>query len=212
MADPVLARFVDVPLMAHPQCGPGPVGTLTVSGTLRRSGLLQLDFGLAAELNQLRFVPSACHAQRRDELWHHTCFELFAGRAGEAEYCEFNFTPAGDWAAYVFAGYRDSRRDAAQRRVDVTARASGDGRLQLHARVDLTAALGLDAGALEQARWQLNCAAVIERNDGTLDYWAVHHPKARPDFHDRDGFRIALEPAPAAEAEPAATAAPEARR
>ncbi len=199
-ADPVLAAFLDVPLGAHAQGGPGPVRTLTASGTLHRSGLLQLDYRLSAALEQLRFVPSTCRAQRRDELWRHTCFELFAARAGESAYCEFNFTPSGDWAAYAFAGYRASRHDALQQRVEVTARAGSDGRMQLCARLDLGAALGLDADALEHARWQLNCAAIIEHNDGTLSYWAVHHPRAQPDFHDRDGFRIALEPAPLAAA------------
>jgi hypothetical protein len=192
-ADTVLASFVDVALAPHAQGGPGPVRQLSVSGTLRRSGSLQLQYRLSAALDQVRLVPSTCHAQRRDELWHHTCFELFAARDGEAAYCEFNFTPAGDWAAYSFASYRAARQDAPQRRLEVTTRASGhDGLLRLHAALDLGAALGLDAAALAAAAWQFNAAVIVEDVSGERSYWAVHHPRTQPDFHDREGFRIAL--------------------
>jgi hypothetical protein len=30
--------------------------------------------------------------------------------------------------------------------------------------------------------------AVIEAEDGSRSYWALHHPKACPDFHHRAGF------------------------
>ena len=178
---------------------PGPVRALSVSGTLHRSGSLELEYRMSAALERVRLTPSTCHAQRRDELWRHTCFELFAGREGESRYCEFNFTPGGDWAAYVFDGYRAARRDAAQRRIEVTTRASADGLLRLRAVLDLAAAPGIDAAGLDTAAWRFNCAAVIEDIDGALSHWAVHHPRAQPDFHDREGFRVALaQPARAA--------------
>jgi hypothetical protein len=190
--DPLLAAFTDVALTAHTRDGPGPVRQLSVSGALHRSGVLALDFQVAAELRALRFSPSACHARRSDELWRHTCFELFAARDDAPAYCEFNFTPSGEWAAYAFAGYRSARRDAAQDRIDVSTQAAGDGPLRLRARMNLASALELDAQALAQASWRLNCAAIIEDNAGALSYWAVHHPVAQPDFHDRAGFAITL--------------------
>ena len=42
-----------------------------------------------------------------DDLWQHTCFELFIGAKNDAEYYEFNFSPSGEWAAYEFRNYRD---------------------------------------------------------------------------------------------------------
>jgi len=195
------SSFSDVPLVAHASQAASPVRSLTVSGTLHASGELRLEYRMSAALERVRLAPATCHAQRRDELWRHTCFEWFAGREGEARYCEFNFSPAGDWAVYAFAGYRAARRDAAQRRVDVTTRASADGVLSVQATLDLAAAFDLDAAALAQGRWQCNAAAVIEDVDGVVSCWAVHHPRAQPDFHDLDGFRIALLP----RAQPAAT-------
>ena len=195
-AQPVLAAFDDVPLKPHASGDTGPVQTLSVSGSLLHSGVLALDFRLSADLQKLRFVPSVCHAQRRDELWRHTCFELFARRAHERSYCEFNFTPSGDWAAYAFDDYRGTRQDAAQQRIDVTMQTLGAGQVNLRARIDLGAAYAIDAAALELTHWQLNCAAVIESNDGALGYWAAHHPRPQPDFHDAAGFVVSLNGAP----------------
>jgi len=181
-----------VPLTAHTRDGPGPVRALTVSGALHRSGVLALEFAVTADLRELRFAPSSCHARRSDELWRQTCFELFAARDDEPGYCEFNFTPSGEWAAYAFEGYRQARRDATQDRIDVSTQAAADGPLRLRARMNLATALELDAEVLARERWRLNCSAIIEDNAGALSYWAVYHPGAQPDFHDRAGFAIAL--------------------
>lgn len=40
--------------------------------------------------------------------------------------------------------------------------------------------------------FQLGLTAVIEANDGSHSYWALHHRLARPDFHDRAGFILSL--------------------
>ena len=181
-----------MPLTAHTRDGPGPVRALTVSGALHRSGVLALEFAVTADLRELRFAPSSCHARRSDELWRQTCFELFAARDDEPGYCEFNFTPSGEWAAYAFEGYRQARRDATQDRIDVSTQAAADGPLRLRARMNLATALELDAEVLARERWRLNCSAIIEDNAGALSYWAVYHPGAQPDFHARAGFAIAL--------------------
>jgi len=48
--------------------------------------------------------------------------------------------------------------------------------------------------------WQLGFTCVVERRVGvspagtasadTLEYWAVSHPRAQPEFHDRRGFSV----------------------
>jgi hypothetical protein len=184
--------FRDVPLTAHARDGAGPVRSLVVSGALHASGSLTLEFQLAAELRAVRLVPSVCQPQRRHELWRHTCFELFARRGSEPGYCEFNFSPCGDWAAYEFDNYRGTRRDAAQRPIEVSVQTLDLAQIQLRARIDLRSAFAIETAALELADWRLNCAAVIESTDGSLSYWAVQHPRPQPDFHDADGFCVAL--------------------
>jgi hypothetical protein len=184
--------FRDVPLVAHTLNGAGPVRSLAVSGALHASGSLTLEFQLAAELRAVRLVPSVCQPQRRHELWRHTCFELFARRGNGPGYCEFNFTPCGDWAAYEFDDYRGSRRDAAQRPIEVSMQTLDVAHIQLRARIDLRTAFAIEAAVLDCADWRLNCAAVIESSNGLLSYWAVHHPRPQPDFHDAGGFCLGL--------------------
>jgi hypothetical protein len=184
--------FRDLPLVAHARDGAGPVKSISVSGMLHPSGSLAVEFQLAAELRAVRLVPSVCQPRRRDELWRHTCFELFARHGNETRYCEFNFSPSGDWAAYEFDNYRGTPRDATQRPIDVTVHTIGLAQILLRARIDLRSAFANEAVPLDPAVWRLNCAAVIECTDGSLSYWAVHHPRPQPDFHDAAGFCIVL--------------------
>ncbi len=182
--------FRNVPLVAHPSGGAGPVSSLLVSGTLHPSGSLTVEFQLAADLRALRMVPSVCRPKRRDELWRHTCFEVFARRDALPGYCEFNFSPAGDWAAYEFDSYRSPPHEAKQSPIEVTVHTTGEAQIQLRARMDLRSALGTVSAATDLSDLRLNCAAVIESTDGSLSYWAAHHPGAKPDFHDAAGFCI----------------------
>jgi hypothetical protein len=182
--------FRNVPLLAHPRDSAGPVSSLSVSGTLHPSGNLTLEFQLTAELSALRLVPSVCQPQRRNELWRHTCFELFARRDSQAGYCEFNFSPSGDWAAYRFDSYRSTPQEAKQSPIEVILHTSGVAQIGVRARIDLLSAFEKQAVATDLVDWRLNCAAVIESTDGSLTYWAVHHPGPKPDFHDAAGFRI----------------------
>ena len=184
--------FRNVPLVSHPSGGAGPVSSLSVSGALHPSGSLTVEFQLAADLRALRMVPSVCQPRRRDELWRHTCFEVFARRGNLPSYCEFNFSPAGDWAAYEFDSYRNSPRQARQSPIEVTVRTTGLAQIQLRARTEPLSALGVVGSGTDLASLRLNCAAVIESTDGSLSYWAVHHPGAKPDFHDAEGFCIVV--------------------
>jgi len=183
-------HFDEVALLPHAKAGAGAVHSLSVCGTLRASGTLTVEFALAADLQALRLVPAVCQPKRRDELWRHTCFELFARhRAGEG-YAEFNFSPCGDWAAYLFDGYRDGRREAVQRPIEVSVRTAGAQQIRLRANLDLHAAFAEHRPVFECSGWAFNCAAVIEDIDGALSYWAAHHPRNQPDFHDARGFAI----------------------
>ena len=109
------------------------------------------------------------------------------GEDGPA-YREFNFSPSGAWQAYAFRAYRAGGplypAPAPTIRLDLEP-----------AEFRLTATL--PAGLLPPGRQlQLGLSAVIEASDGSLSYWALHHPPGRPDFHHTDGFalQIALNP------------------
>lgn len=187
--DDAIREFHDLPLQPHAPDATGPLRALSVSGAFQPDGRLTLDYLLLGELLRLRMPSPAIRPQRRDELWRHTCLELFAQREGADDYLEFNFSPSGDWAAYRFDAYRRGQRQLQQHSVGVTLHPLGPGQLRIQACAQLPATVSQAASA---SRWRLGVAAVIEADDGELGYWALRHGGAKPDFHAADGFAIAL--------------------
>ncbi len=59
-------------------------------------------------------IPPYRGIGRADELWKTTCCELFVYDGG-GRYREFNFSPSGQWAGYVFSGYRNRDGEASLR-------------------------------------------------------------------------------------------------
>lgn len=139
----------------------------------------RVEFELQAPRAQLRVPPPAA-AQRRDGLWQHLCGELFVASEG-GRYAEFNFAPSGDWAAYLFDGWRRHPRPAVldfEPRVEL-AEASVQ-RLGWAAEFTLPPELG--------APLRIAPCVVVELAAGEHCYWAVAHGAAQPDFHREESF------------------------
>lgn len=167
-------------LTPHPDRRPGIALAIEVS-LAWHGPALELGFRLSGAIDRLALPPPATPA-RRDGLWRHTCFEIFARGRGDA-YSEVNLAPSGEWAAYAFDGYRDGMRlldiDAPRIRLDRDAGA-------------LTLAAGLRPPERPLA---IGLSAVVEERDGRISYWALAHPPGAPDFHHRDCFALKLPPA-----------------
>jgi hypothetical protein len=168
-----------VALVPHPATPSGAVRSIIVEVT-RNPEALALRYVLAGELARLR-VPPARPAARADGLWRHTCFEVFIAVSGSAGYVEFNFSPSGEWAAYRFSGYREGQAPLECAPPKFAARSSGED-------LQLQAAVPAAVGPLRVA-----CSAVVEDAAGSLSYWALRHPRARPDFHHAGGFVLELD-------------------
>ncbi len=128
---------------------------------------------------------------RQDNLWKHTCFELFAKTSSERKYVEYNMAPFFAWAAYEFPAYRAGMKEAAVVEPHLV-----DGRLEDRAHqadhcYEYCAVIARE-GPLRDPGAMLNLTAVIEERDGTKSYWALAHPDGPPDFHDPDCFVLAL--------------------
>jgi hypothetical protein len=178
------------------------VSALLVTFSALPGGGARFVFSLEGRIAALR-VPVA-GAASADPLWQHTCFEAFLSVPGEESYREYNFSPAGLWAASRFLRYREIEEGAPPLAIDGGRSAAvsekppyhcvplaidssqSDDRLTLS--VDLPAAL-LPSGTL----LRVGLSAVIEHADGHLDYWAVRHPAEKPDFHHQDGWILQLD-------------------
>ena len=171
-------------LICHPATPSPRVNSLVVALSLTGKGGLEIQFDCACAAGAL-FIPDARPAQAADELWRHTCCEVFVGEAGDAAYREYNFSPSGQWAMYGFSAYRlrdpaGLNPSAPAPRIRFASHAEG---WTLQAQVDASA-FPVAAGA----SLELGVAAVLEAAGGGLSYWALRHAAAQPDFHRRESF------------------------
>lgn len=176
-------------LIRHPATPCAAVRRIDAELARPTAELLYFRYRIEGDIAGLR-LPAVGPARRADGLWQHSCFEAFLRADAGDGYCELNFSPAGDWAAYRFSGRRVGRTkpELASPRATIR-RASGilaiDIELALEQLPEFARAATLTAGL----------AAVIEERDGALSYWAISHGADRPDFHDPATFTLRV-PAP----------------
>lgn len=173
-----------VRLLRHPATPCPAVTGIDVRVALQPGGELALTYTLSGDIGRLS-IPASAAPARKDELWRHTCFEAFVMAHPGPAYREFNFAPSGDWAAYVFSGYRKGGAPAPMPAPAIACRV-GDQAIELEARLPR---LALPDGA----RLRLGLSAVVENRDGSTSYWALRHRPGKPDFHHPDTFTLDLE-------------------
>lgn len=165
-------------LKLHPDSRCDAVRAIAVDVTRPQPGALRLSYEVTGIVADLRLPPAAAPV-RTDELWRHTCFEAFIRPVAEAAYFEFNFAPSTQWAAYRFGGYRGGMCAAEISPLRIEARAEPRV-LRLQAILELS--------TLPSGPWRFGLSAVIEETSGRVSYWALAHPRGRPDFHHADCF------------------------
>lgn len=165
--------------------GPPPdnaVQLLEVEVTRTVGETLELRYSLHAHLSRLR-IPEPKPTKRTDELWRHTCFEAFLRAAEGTGYREINVAPSTEWAMYSFDDYRKGMtpQNVPQPPAIHVERAADR----------LIVAVQIDLKVLPPSR-ALALATVIEHEGGSLSYWALKHPAAKPDFHHPEGFALEI--------------------
>jgi hypothetical protein len=176
-------------LVPHPHSA-AIAATVTARVELERGApRMTLDYSLAGDLAPLA-IPSPAPSARAERLWEHTCFEAFIAPPGRGRYCELNFSPSTEWAAYAFDGYRQGMRPlelAAPPAVRVA-----------ETKNELRVTAGIELGGLADAPWpwRIGLTAVVEDRAGNRAYYALLHPRGKPDFHDAAAFRVLLDGSP----------------
>lgn len=181
-------------LLSHPGSAAGPVRTLEATAGYLPDGALRLSWRLAGDLSSLRIPQQAVAQGPVEGLWQHTCFEAFVADPHSTGYLELNFSPSGAWAAYGFRNYRTGMaplplRNAPQARWQQT---TDELTLAVDFRMD---DLPGPPGPRPRVTVRVGLAAVIEDHQGTLHYWALHHPEGKPDFHHAESFALQVCPA-----------------
>jgi len=173
-------------LICHPGTTCPAVSELQVEIELDHNGNLQLRYQLTGDLTCL-YIPAPEQPAAIDGLWEHTCFEAFTTLEGEESYHEFNFSPSGQYAGYAFSHYRIRTQWMPTFAPDITCSKSN----KIYQLQTMIASTDLPVNMAGKP-FQLGLSAVIESHDGSLSYWALHHPSARPDFHCRDGWILSI--------------------
>lgn len=179
--------LLSAPLICHPDSPSTAIHRVNVTVCLRDGRSLFLTFTPEGDVARVRLPPPAS-PRRAEGLWRHTCFEAFIGAEGSPAYCELNFAPSGEWAAYAFRSYRDGGILQCERDPLVSVSV-------MESSLRLEATLALDALSLPASSpLRLGLSAVIEEESGFLTYWALRHPPGRPDFHHAGAFALRLVP------------------
>jgi hypothetical protein len=173
-------------LACHPQTPTVIASAITVGVRWLADGRLELAYTVAGDCRRLR-IPAIRPIVRTDELWKHTCCEMFLACAGDLAYREYNFSPSREWALYAFRGYRDRIAEEPNEWPPEIMTTYSDSVFVLTARVLLPVALSTQA-------LQLGLSTVLENDLGALSYWSLKHPPGKPDFHNRDAFVVTIAP------------------
>lgn len=182
-------RVEGLPLVCHPDTPCRAIHSIFVWAGRRVGRYLTVSFRAVGDIDGVIWPGNASTGhegwERADNLWQHSCFELFGTVPDETGYFEVNIATSGKWAAYAFFDRREGMRIA-----DDVELVSANWSIA-QKRVQVDAMLGVPL-AYENSDWLLGFTAVIEEKDGSKSYWALSHGAGPPDFHNRDCFTASL--------------------
>lgn len=183
-------------LQAHPMCGAlGEAASVSVeiAGSKDR---LRLTYTAVSRVAIKMPALRALQASRHDELWFHTCGEMFIqDPEAPGPYLEFNFSPAGDWASYAFDDTLRGMRSHRWPGSDETKAPAVSATIEQYADLDFPHRLVVDVTIPRLALGRcsrLYPTMVLETVAG-ISLWAIWHPVDRPHFHHPDNFRQTFE-------------------
>ena len=153
----------------------------------RHRGHLLLRYVVAGNIGNLR-LPSVRRPARANDLWQHTCFEVFIRLRPSEAYFEFNFAPSLQWAANAFSSCRTGMRVAHEIDAPCFESKSEGGVYELKISLEL----GRLPGLTRDSTWNLGLAAVIEETNNRKSYWALEHAPGVANFHHSDCFALEL--------------------
>jgi hypothetical protein len=177
----------DLPLTCHHSTTTDTITRFTASVERDADGWLCFRYIVHGAVDRIalpaRGAPQHADAHT-DNLWRHTCFEAFIAAEDDPAYVECNFAPSSAWATYRFARYRTR----------MTALVPAEPpRITLHTEHDrLVLEARLHLGEFADRPLRIGLTAVIEDKTRSLSYWALRHPRSKPDFHHRGGFILRL--------------------
>lgn len=162
------------------------------AGIHRTPAGLALAYEVTGAIDELVIPPPG--GLKGEELWAHTCFELFVRGPDGKSYWEWNFSPTLRTNFFSFSDYRKRSEapmgDRGLRNLNVQ-RSAPD---RLIAKVEVASP---PSGMLQwlfmtRAPLQIGITMVLETKRGELQYWAAQHSGSKADFHRAEDMIISL--------------------
>src|ERR1043165_8627825 len=98
-------------LIRHPDSRCSEVHSITVNAVRAgKPGAMLVSYVVEGAISGIA-LPERLAQARADELWRHTCFEIFLKPPTGDAYVELNFSPSTQWAAYSFREQRKGRQN-----------------------------------------------------------------------------------------------------
>ncbi len=167
-------------------------GKIRIQATLRNQlPLLHFSFELSGDLSHLSLdSPEPGTAHFSDRLWQRSCFELFIKSPENSEYWEWNFSPSLNWGFFKLSDYREGLsldlRDAGIQHLEVFR--SRPDRLQISGTLLPNFSAQLSWLRANRQPLLVNISTVLLDKNEKLHYFALSHPREKPDFHDPRAF------------------------
>ncbi len=162
----------------------------------RHDSAIQASFRLKGPLEKLKMphTTKPKGPEFNQELWKHSCFELFLKSPDSDFYWEWNFAPNLDWGHFSFESYRmpainPSHSAGIQSFQAITEKSAS---LEILVQIRPEHSPWLMWALMNRLPLKIGFAAIVEFQDSTLSYWALKHPGPKPDFHLEESFAFNL--------------------
>ena len=166
-----------------------PCSTIHISGNImRHQNQLICHYLVSGNLDTIAWPAQAIPANAGEELWRHTCLELFVADRENPAYWEYNFSPSQRWAMYRFSNYRQPQTAPRLNDLKIQSQFVSPEGYSLQVNVPIPA-------ELRQCQLDIGVSAVIELKSSDYCYFALRHCGDKPDFHLRNSFTLTMAPA-----------------
>jgi hypothetical protein len=170
--------------------GAAPSPNIRIRASLQLSAQRALvRFEIEDPEGELLWPAPATKPARQEELWKHTCFELFLRDPTSGQYWEWNFSPSGDWGCFAFDSYRSKLPTQGPQGLAQFRLEGWGGVSYLECEIDLSFSPTLSFLSANHKPIEYQLTAVGELQKGGLTYWALAHASSKADFHAAEAFR-----------------------
>ena len=142
-----------------------------------KESTLTASWIITGQVSEIILPPIKLEPKRQDKLWENTCFEIFLKQENQENYYEYNFSPNLSWNSYCFKSYRSEIASFETDTPLIQFKSSAESLI-------MSAKITLPQELRYKTQLALAIATVLKTRQG-LTYWALNHPKEKPDFHSQ---------------------------